>query len=155
MLLLLLFCSFDSRWIYSYIPVYFQEGKKIKEDGETLEQRLSSLVWICTNSTNESKVTVIDATNPSNVLESFTVCSSPILCIASVPGATEADYGDENESNNNVVVETTSVDSNNSTDADNGDENSNLGKIKCIECESLTKPEESQNEEGTDIKVRL
>ena len=33
-----------------------------------------------------SKVTVIDANNPADVLESFHVCSSHLLCIASVPG---------------------------------------------------------------------
>jgi hypothetical protein len=33
------------------------------------------------------QVTVIDANSPSDVLESFHVCSSHLLCIASVPGA--------------------------------------------------------------------
>jgi hypothetical protein len=33
------------------------------------------------------QVTVIDANSPADVLESFHVCSSHLLCIASVPGA--------------------------------------------------------------------
>ncbi len=32
-------------------------------------------------------MTVIDANSPADVLESFHVCSSHLLCIASVPGA--------------------------------------------------------------------
>lgn len=39
-----------------------------------------------------SKVTVIDANNPADILEVFNVCQSHLLCIASVPGAKESDY---------------------------------------------------------------
>ncbi|TRY83776.1 hypothetical protein DNTS_025261, partial [Danionella cerebrum] len=53
---------------------------------------LSSLVWICTSTHSSSKVCVIDANQPGNILESFSVCSSHVLCIASVPGARETDY---------------------------------------------------------------
>ena len=35
---------------------------------------------------------LIDANSPADVLESFHVCSSHLLCIASVPGAKEDDY---------------------------------------------------------------
>lgn len=107
-------------------------------------------MWICTSSTNESRVTVIDAVNPSSVIESFIVCSSLILCIASVPGACESDYSDENESNNNIVP-----DNDNErvkTDDDNNDENSNLGKIKWVSCENV-KTETSQNPENGMFEV--
>lgn len=63
-----------------------QEQEKEQREGETLEQTLSSLVWICTSTHSISKVTVIDANNPADILESFHVCSSHLLCIASVPG---------------------------------------------------------------------
>ncbi|XP_062331188.1 C-Jun-amino-terminal kinase-interacting protein 4 isoform X7 [Osmerus eperlanus] len=53
---------------------------------------LSSLVWICTSTHATTKVVVIDANQPGNVLENFFVCNSHVLCIASVPGARETDY---------------------------------------------------------------
>ena len=37
-------------------------------------------------------MTVIDANSPADVLESFHVCSSHLLCVASVAGARESDY---------------------------------------------------------------
>uniref|UniRef100_A0A673ICM8 C-Jun-amino-terminal kinase-interacting protein 4 n=1 Tax=Sinocyclocheilus rhinocerous TaxID=307959 RepID=A0A673ICM8_9TELE len=64
---------------------------------ERLEQELKVrkfclLVWICTTTHTSSKVIVIDANQPGNILESFFVCNSHVLCIASVPGARETDY---------------------------------------------------------------
>uniref|UniRef100_A0A452UEC6 Sperm associated antigen 9 n=1 Tax=Ursus maritimus TaxID=29073 RepID=A0A452UEC6_URSMA len=52
--------------------------QELKEQQKELknQEELSSLVWICT----------------SNILDSFTVCNSHVLCIASVPGARETDY---------------------------------------------------------------
>uniref|UniRef100_A0A3Q3VXJ0 Uncharacterized protein n=1 Tax=Mola mola TaxID=94237 RepID=A0A3Q3VXJ0_MOLML len=44
----------------------------------------------CTKST--TKAVVMDANQPGNILESFFVCNSHVLCIASVPGARETDY---------------------------------------------------------------
>ncbi|XP_037087936.1 C-Jun-amino-terminal kinase-interacting protein 4-like [Pollicipes pollicipes] len=70
-----------------------KEQQEIRTASETPERNLSSLVWICTSTHNASKVTVIDANNPADVLQSFPVCSSHLLCIASVPGAKESDYG--------------------------------------------------------------
>ncbi|KAG8226788.1 hypothetical protein J437_LFUL002834, partial [Ladona fulva] len=63
-----------------------REGERLRREGEELERQLSSLVWICTSTLNASKVTVVDANNPAIVLASFEVCSSHLLCIASVPG---------------------------------------------------------------------
>ncbi|XP_030754123.1 JNK-interacting protein 3 isoform X2 [Sitophilus oryzae] len=65
-----------------------------EKEGALLETRLSSLVWICTTAQQASIVTVIDANNPAELLNSFGVCSAHILCIASVPGASPSDYID-------------------------------------------------------------
>eukprot|EP00063_Salmo_salar_P060229 XP_014035064.1 PREDICTED: C-Jun-amino-terminal kinase-interacting protein 4-like isoform X1 [Salmo salar] len=66
----------------------------LKEQGKELlhQEELSSLVWICTSTQATTKVIVIDANQPGNVLENFFVCNSHVLCIASVPGARETDY---------------------------------------------------------------
>lgn len=69
-----------------------QENEKRLLEAERLEQQLSSLVWICTSTQKMSKVTVIDANNPADILEVFNVCQGHLLCIASVPGAKESDY---------------------------------------------------------------
>ncbi|XP_076446416.1 C-Jun-amino-terminal kinase-interacting protein 4-like isoform X4 [Babylonia areolata] len=55
-------------------------------------ERLSSLVWICTSQHNTTRVNVIDANNPADILDCFRVSSAHILCIASIPGAMESDY---------------------------------------------------------------
>lgn len=68
-----------------------QECEQRRLEAEQLEQQLSSLVWICTSTQKMSKVTVIDANNPAEVLQVFNVCQSHLLCIASVPGAKESD----------------------------------------------------------------
>ncbi|XP_014205948.1 C-Jun-amino-terminal kinase-interacting protein 4 [Copidosoma floridanum] len=69
-----------------------QDSEQRRLEAEKMEQQLSSLVWICTSTPKMSKVTVIDANNPADVLEVFNVCQSHLLCIASVPGAKESDY---------------------------------------------------------------
>ncbi|XP_046819428.1 JNK-interacting protein 3 isoform X3 [Vespa crabro] len=69
-----------------------QENEQRRLEAEQLEQKLSSLVWICTSTQKMSKVTVIDANNPADILEVFSVCQGHLLSIASVPGAMESDY---------------------------------------------------------------
>uniref|UniRef100_A0A6Q2XIL2 Sperm associated antigen 9 n=1 Tax=Esox lucius TaxID=8010 RepID=A0A6Q2XIL2_ESOLU len=66
----------------------------LKEQEKELRhhEELSSLVWICTSTQSTTKVIVIDANQPGNILENFFVCNSHVLCIASVPGARETDY---------------------------------------------------------------
>uniref|UniRef100_A0A4W4ED01 C-Jun-amino-terminal kinase-interacting protein 4 n=1 Tax=Electrophorus electricus TaxID=8005 RepID=A0A4W4ED01_ELEEL len=66
--------------------------QELKEKELRQQDELSSLVWICTSTHATSKVIVIDANQPSNILENFYVCNSHVLCIASVPGARETDY---------------------------------------------------------------
>uniref|UniRef100_A0A8C0RL66 RH2 domain-containing protein n=1 Tax=Canis lupus familiaris TaxID=9615 RepID=A0A8C0RL66_CANLF len=68
--------------------------QELKEQQKELknQEELSSLVWICTSTHSATKVIIIDAIQPGNILDSFTVCNSHVLCIASVPGARETDY---------------------------------------------------------------
>lgn len=47
---------------------------------------MSSLVWVCTSTHEANRVSVIDANNPADVLDTFRVSVSHILCIASIPG---------------------------------------------------------------------
>jgi len=63
-----------------------KEGEELARAAEEQEQQLSSLVWICTSTRSMSRVTVVDANNPADVLKSFNVCPGHLLCIASVPG---------------------------------------------------------------------
>ncbi|XP_067859914.1 C-Jun-amino-terminal kinase-interacting protein 4-like isoform X1 [Heptranchias perlo] len=68
--------------------------QELKEQENELrhQDELSSLVWICTSTHSTGKVVVIDANQPAKILDSFSVCNSHILCLASVPGARETDY---------------------------------------------------------------
>lgn len=74
----------------SRLDAEIKEGESVRAEAAAAELQLSSLVWICTSTHSISKVTVIDANNPADVLESFHVCSSHLLCIASVPGGPPA-----------------------------------------------------------------
>lgn len=56
------------------------------------DQHLSSFVWICTSTHSASTVTVIDAKNPAEVLDSFPICQTHLLCVCTVIGALEMDY---------------------------------------------------------------
>lgn len=60
-------------------------GGRSKER-ETTRSYTSPNVWICTATHSASRVTVIDANRPADVLQTFDVCSSHLLCIHSVPG---------------------------------------------------------------------
>lgn len=80
-------------------------NKEIKSTKEAalLETQLSSLVWICTSTHAASMVTVIDANNPADILDSFGVCTNHLLCIASVPGASPSDYKDSLSNGDNIT----------------------------------------------------
>lgn len=109
-----------------------QENENRRLEAERWEQQLSSLVWICTSTQKMSKVTVIDANNPADVLEVFNVCQGHLLCIASVPGAKESDYAqssnensirnsvNDSENNNGVCEDVTNA---NENDEQNGRRN--------------------------------
>ncbi|XP_054026796.1 C-Jun-amino-terminal kinase-interacting protein 4 isoform X4 [Dryobates pubescens] len=100
------------------------------------QEELSSLVWICTSTHSATKVIIIDANQPGNILDSFIVCNSHVLCIASVPGARETDYpaGEEGsqEADPSQVDKSSlcgSMTSNSSADTD-----SLLGGITVVGC---------------------
>lgn len=65
---------------------------KMAMDQVDQDQQLSSFVWICTSTHSASTVTVIDAKNPAEVLDSFPICQTHLLCICTVMGALEMDY---------------------------------------------------------------
>lgn len=47
---------------------------------------MSSRVWVCVSSNSSTKVLVLDATQPADLLDSFYACNTHVGCIASVPG---------------------------------------------------------------------
>ncbi|XP_024881847.1 JNK-interacting protein 3 isoform X4 [Temnothorax curvispinosus] len=110
-----------------------QENENRRLEAERWEQQLSSLVWICTSTQKMSKVTVIDANNPADVLEVFNVCQGHLLCIASVPGAKESDY--TQSSNENSIR--------NSANGTANDSENNNGA-----CEDVTNANENDEQNG-------
>lgn len=122
------------------LDMELKEHEKDRRDGELLEQTLSSLVWICTSTHSISKVTVIDANNPADILESFHVCSSHLLCIASVPGAKESDYSvdedlnklvEESQQNGSGASEDTGASEGKSKEEGSGPSMGTLSFISC------------------------
>uniref|UniRef100_A0A3Q3CBS3 C-Jun-amino-terminal kinase-interacting protein 3 n=1 Tax=Haplochromis burtoni TaxID=8153 RepID=A0A3Q3CBS3_HAPBU len=66
------------------------EKRKSKELQET--DTMSSRVWILTSTHSASKVVIIDANQPGSLVDQFNVCNAHVLCISSVPAASENDY---------------------------------------------------------------
>ncbi|XP_036681626.1 C-Jun-amino-terminal kinase-interacting protein 3 isoform X4 [Balaenoptera musculus] len=66
------------------------EKKKAKELPEA--DATSSRVWILTSTLTTSKVVIIDANQPGTVVDQFTVCNAHVLCISSIPAASDGDY---------------------------------------------------------------
>ncbi|KAM5227326.1 C-Jun-amino-terminal kinase-interacting protein 3 [Ctenodactylus gundi] len=64
--------------------------RKAKEQLES--DATSSRVWILTSTLATSKVVVIDANQPGTVVDQFTVCNAHVLCISSIPAASDSDY---------------------------------------------------------------
>ncbi|KAG7335024.1 hypothetical protein KOW79_001620 [Hemibagrus wyckioides] len=69
-----------------------QEQESKEQEREVAQVDMSSRVWICTSTQSSTKVIILDSTHPSELLDSFYVCNSHVLCIASVPGVLETDY---------------------------------------------------------------
>uniref|UniRef100_A0A8C7QLS8 C-Jun-amino-terminal kinase-interacting protein 4 n=1 Tax=Oncorhynchus mykiss TaxID=8022 RepID=A0A8C7QLS8_ONCMY len=63
-----------------------------KEKELRLQDEMSCRVWICTSTHSSTKVMVLEANQPSDLLDSFYACNSHVLCIASIPGVLETDY---------------------------------------------------------------
>ena len=136
----------------SKLDAEIKESETIQAEAAEAEQLLSSLVWICTSTHSISKVTVIDANNPADVLESFHVCSSHLLCISSVPGAKEDDYTVDEELNK-VIVEESSREPNSpgSKKAEEAGEESvknTIGSISFVSCATGEQSMQHQQEEG-------
>ncbi|XP_036408970.1 C-Jun-amino-terminal kinase-interacting protein 3 isoform X3 [Megalops cyprinoides] len=66
------------------------EKKKTKEAHEA--DSMSSRVWILTSTHSASKVVIIDANQPGSLVDQFNVCNAHVLCISSVPAASDSDY---------------------------------------------------------------
>uniref|UniRef100_A0A3P8XG49 C-Jun-amino-terminal kinase-interacting protein 4 n=1 Tax=Esox lucius TaxID=8010 RepID=A0A3P8XG49_ESOLU len=69
-----------------------EKGDVEKEKDLCLQEETSTRVWICTSTHSSTKVIVLDASQPADILDSFYACNSHVLCIASVPGVLETDY---------------------------------------------------------------
>ncbi|XP_077397399.1 sperm associated antigen 9a isoform X3 [Festucalex cinctus] len=70
-----------------------QENKDQEKFEELIQQdELSSRVWVCTSTHSSTKVLVVDAAQPSDLVDSFYACNTHVVCIASVPGVSESDY---------------------------------------------------------------
>lgn len=44
------------------------------------------MVWVCTSTNSSTKVMVLDASQPADLLDTFYACNNHVVCIASVPG---------------------------------------------------------------------
>uniref|UniRef100_A0A8C9YJE6 C-Jun-amino-terminal kinase-interacting protein 4 n=1 Tax=Sander lucioperca TaxID=283035 RepID=A0A8C9YJE6_SANLU len=70
-----------------------QDTKKGEQEKElVLQDETSSRVWVCTSTHSSTKVMVLDASQPSDLLDCFYACNTHVVCIASVPGVLESDY---------------------------------------------------------------
>ncbi|XP_029834839.2 C-Jun-amino-terminal kinase-interacting protein 4 isoform X3 [Ixodes scapularis] len=141
-----------------------KEQEAHRREQEEMAQHLSSLVWICTSTHTSSEVSVVDANNPADILDSFHVCPSHLLCIASVPGAKETDYPvDEEFSRLGTGEEVTqkpkqppaqrekssSKDADaQSSDAKDQDANLGVGKLTFVKCAVGSGPSSPPDERG-------
>ncbi|XP_024862928.1 sperm associated antigen 9a [Kryptolebias marmoratus] len=72
-----------------------EQENKNQEKGEKeliLQDEVSSTVWACMSTNSSTKVLVLDATQPTELLDSFYACNTHVVCIASVPGVLDTDY---------------------------------------------------------------
>ncbi|XP_059491169.1 JNK-interacting protein 3 isoform X4 [Neocloeon triangulifer] len=119
-----------------------QDNQKASKEAQQIETLLSSLVWICTSTHATSRVTVLDANNPADILESFTVCNSHLLCITSVPGAKESDYPDELGNSTEVSPEKAQPEPKEETPSEGQDdgEDSMVGRLTFVSCATGSAP---------------
>lgn len=70
-----------------------KDQEKVEQEKELVVQdEVSSRVWVCTSTHSSTKVMILDATQPSDILDSFYACNTHVLCIASVPGVLDTDF---------------------------------------------------------------
>lgn len=70
----------------SCVCVLKEQEKGEQEKELVLQDEISSRVWVCTSTHSSTKVMVLDASQPSDLLDSFYACNTHVVCIASVPG---------------------------------------------------------------------
>uniref|UniRef100_A0A8C4ITD6 C-Jun-amino-terminal kinase-interacting protein 4 n=1 Tax=Dicentrarchus labrax TaxID=13489 RepID=A0A8C4ITD6_DICLA len=68
------------------------EQEREQEKELVHQDEMSSRVWVCTSTHSSTKVMVLDASQPSDLLDSFYACNTHVVCIASVPGVLETDF---------------------------------------------------------------
>lgn len=74
-------------WRTSCGDLYWHVQERGDQDKElALQDEVSSRVWVCISSNSSTKVLVLDATQPADLLDSFYACNTHVGCIASVPG---------------------------------------------------------------------
>uniref|UniRef100_A0A3Q2ZDE0 C-Jun-amino-terminal kinase-interacting protein 4 n=1 Tax=Kryptolebias marmoratus TaxID=37003 RepID=A0A3Q2ZDE0_KRYMA len=69
-----------------------EQENKAREKELILQDEVSSTVWACMSTNSSTKVLVLDATQPTELLDSFYACNTHVVCIASVPGVLDTDY---------------------------------------------------------------
>lgn len=73
------------------IFIYFIQERGDQDKELVLQDEMSSRVWVCISSNSSTKVMVLDATQPADLLDSFYACNTHVGCIASVPGRPRPD----------------------------------------------------------------
>ncbi|XP_019744206.1 sperm associated antigen 9a isoform X3 [Hippocampus comes] len=75
---------------------HLEQENKVRDQEKVeeliLQDELSSRVWLCASTHSSTKVLVVDAAQPSDLVDSFYACNTHVVCIASVPGVSESDY---------------------------------------------------------------
>uniref|UniRef100_A0A665UGV0 C-Jun-amino-terminal kinase-interacting protein 4-like n=1 Tax=Echeneis naucrates TaxID=173247 RepID=A0A665UGV0_ECHNA len=80
------------RWLIFFFFFFFiviKDQDKVEQEKDKeliLQDETSSRVWVCTSTHSSTKVMVLDASQPSDLLDSFYACNTLVVCIASVPG---------------------------------------------------------------------
>ncbi|KXJ05778.1 C-Jun-amino-terminal kinase-interacting protein 4, partial [Exaiptasia diaphana] len=71
----------------------FYANTTSKDDVDVdMKEARASMTWIGSSTHSCSKVTIIDANYPQNILDCFVVCTSHLLCVTAVPGSRPSDY---------------------------------------------------------------
>ncbi|EFX78867.1 hypothetical protein DAPPUDRAFT_305108 [Daphnia pulex] len=147
------------------------ESQWEREDAEMWERRLSSLVWIINSATGKSRVNVIDSNRPGDVILTFDIHAANVLCIATVAGVKDNDFGppketvpptsstdakgaDDDDDDNNIIIgdeEPTSMRSDGDGSSSKGD--AIIGSIRFVSCsvagsDPLDNPKENDEDFG-------
>lgn len=79
--------DFGLNTVMTWANFLYQDQEKGEQEKELiLQDEISNRVWVCTSTHSSTKVMVLDASQPSDLLDSFYACNTHVVCIASVPG---------------------------------------------------------------------